>query len=123
MWIRDVPTCPQARYPFFASDGIPGRGDGRGRIDRPSETKVVNAAVVDNGGVHVMEAAVCPLCGASGRVRYGELRDRAWGAPGTWSFRGRCACRHLWLDSGPLCGGVGGPDAAVFKDGVGGGAS
>jgi len=62
----------------------------------------VNAAVLDNGGVHVVEAAACPLCGASGRVRYGQLRDRTWGAPGTWSFRECDACGHLWLDPRPV---------------------
>src|SRR2546429_9975253 len=83
---------------FFASGGISGRGDGRGRIDGPSETKVVNSPVLDNVGVHVVDAALCPLCGASGRVRYSQLRDRSWSAPGTWSFRGNVVSGHPWLD-------------------------
>src|SRR3989441_634128 len=103
---------------FFASDGIPGRGDGRGRIDGPSETNLVNAAVVDNGGVHVVEAAMCPLCGASGRVRYGQLRDRSWGAPGTWSFRECVACSHLWLDPCPIAEEIGRPYASYYTHGV-----
>src|SRR2546427_1390921 len=90
---------------FFASDGIPGRGDSRGRIDGPSETKVVNAAVVDNGGVHVMEAAVCPLCGASGRVRYGELRDRSWGGARHVVVPGVCRMQSPLVGSVPHCRG------------------
>ena len=78
----------------------------------------MNAAVVDNGGVHVVEAAVCPLCGASGRVRYGQLRDRSWGAPGTWSFRECVACSHLWLDPCPIAEEIGRPYASYYTHGV-----
>src|SRR5438093_674807 len=103
---------------FFASGGISGRGDGRGRIDGPSETKVVNSPVLDNGGVHVVEAALCPLCGASGRVRYSQLRDRSWSAPGTWSFRECVACGHLWLDPCPVAEEIGRLYASYYTHGV-----
>ena len=103
---------------FFASGGIPGRGDGRSRINGPSETKVVNSPVVDNGGVRVVEAAACPLCGASGRVRYSQLRDRSWSAPGTWSFRECVACGHLWLDPCPVAEEIGRLYASYYTHGV-----
>src|SRR3989442_738635 len=103
---------------FFASGGIPGRGDGRSRINGPSETKVVNSPVVDNGGVRVVEAAACPLCGASGRVRYSQLRDRSWSAPGTWSFRECVACGHLWLDPCPIAEEIGRLYASYYTHGV-----
>ena len=103
---------------FFASGGIPGRGDGRSRINGPSETKVVNSSVVDNGGIRVVEAAACPLCGASGRVRYSQLRDRSWSAPGTWSFRECVACGHLWLDPCPVAEEIGRLYASYYTHGV-----
>jgi SAM-dependent methyltransferase len=46
----------------------------------------------------------CPLCGTAGRTRYEGLRDRLFGAPGTWGIRecGSGACGTLWLDPVPI---------------------
>ena len=78
----------------------------------------MNSPVVDNGGVHVVETALCPLCGASGRVRYSQLRDRSWSAPGTWSFRECIACGHLWLDPCPVAEEIGRLYASYYTHGV-----
>ncbi len=46
---------------------------------------------------------VCYLCGTSGEALYQGLKDRLFGAPGTWNFR-RCPnieCGLIWLDPMP----------------------
>lgn len=46
----------------------------------------------------------CPVCDSSGIEAYPELRDRLFGAPGSWRMA-RCtngACRIHWLDPAPL---------------------
>lgn len=45
----------------------------------------------------------CPVCGSVGRVRYDDLADRLFGAPGRWRLR-VCqapACATAWLDPAP----------------------
>src|SRR5207245_5692438 len=46
----------------------------------------------------------CALCGADGAGLYAKLRDRLFGADGTWGFL-RCPaprCGLIWLDPRPL---------------------
>jgi 2-polyprenyl-3-methyl-5-hydroxy-6-metoxy-1,4-benzoquinol methylase len=46
----------------------------------------------------------CFLCGAEGELLHEGLKDRLFGAPGTWNFK-RCpnpACELLWLDPIPV---------------------
>lgn len=45
----------------------------------------------------------CVVCGASGSVKYRDLTDRLFGAPGSWTFK-ECnapGCGTLWLDPRP----------------------
>ena len=47
---------------------------------------------------------VCPVCGSEGCEAYPALRDRLFGAPGTWRMS-RCVnskCGVFWLDPAPL---------------------
>lgn len=44
----------------------------------------------------------CPACGEPGSVRYQDLEDPVWDAPGQWSFRECPSCRTLWLDPQPV---------------------
>lgn len=46
----------------------------------------------------------CIVCGAPGDPLYADLRDRLFGAAGSWSFRrcGNAGCGLLWLDPMPL---------------------
>ncbi len=46
----------------------------------------------------------CPVCGNSGSEAYPALRDRLFGAPGTWRMVqcGNPACGIYWLDPAPL---------------------
>ena len=46
----------------------------------------------------------CIICKAQGIQKYHNLRDRLFGASGSWQIR-ECSnlfCRHLWLDPGPI---------------------
>jgi SAM-dependent methyltransferase len=45
----------------------------------------------------------CMLCGTSGAVLYGELRDRQYSAPGVWQLQqcGNSRCGLIWLDPEP----------------------
>ena len=63
--------------------------------------------VHEQGGVRVKDVPTCPLCGNSGEIRYRDLPDRSWNAPGLWSFRECRRCGHLWLDPQPLADDVG----------------
>jgi 2-polyprenyl-3-methyl-5-hydroxy-6-metoxy-1,4-benzoquinol methylase len=40
----------------------------------------------------------CALCGIDGEVRYEDLRDRLFGAPGAWRYRQCPRCALLWQD-------------------------
>ena len=46
---------------------------------------------------------LCPNCGSKGRKIHGDLRDRLFGAPGTWQME-RCenaTCDTCWLNPAP----------------------
>lgn len=45
----------------------------------------------------------CVLCAADGQTLYEDLRDRLFGAPGTWTMKrcGNAKCGLLWLDPMP----------------------
>ena len=45
----------------------------------------------------------CVVCGREGEVKYRDLPDRLFGAPGMWNFRkcGDPGCGALWLDPRP----------------------
>lgn len=56
-----------------------------------------------NEGIRVQEARRCLLCHAEGALLYHGLRDRLFGAPGTWALI-QCMnplCRLTWLDPRP----------------------
>jgi SAM-dependent methyltransferase len=71
----------------------------------------VNMSVVaDNLGVaHQAQAMAvesqprCVVCGHDGAIRYDDLSDRIFGAPGRWRIRacGNPGCGSLWLDPRP----------------------
>lgn len=53
--------------------------------------------------LRTIERPYCPVCGGTGRVRYEDLEDRLFGAPGRWRMR-ECklaGCASLWLDPAP----------------------
>ena len=53
--------------------------------------------------IRTIAVPACILCGTQGAPLYSGLRDRLFGAPGTWNVR-RCAngrCGLLWLDPMP----------------------
>jgi 2-polyprenyl-3-methyl-5-hydroxy-6-metoxy-1,4-benzoquinol methylase len=79
---------------------------------------VVSSTVRDNDGIRVQEAASCPLCGGSGRIRYDRLRDRSWNVSGIWSFRECNECGHLWLDPRPIGEDIGRLYASYYTHGV-----
>lgn len=57
-----------------------------------------------NEGIGVHEARRCLLCGSAGAPLYHGLRDRLFGAPGTWALM-QCTnpmCRLVWLDPRPV---------------------
>jgi 2-polyprenyl-3-methyl-5-hydroxy-6-metoxy-1,4-benzoquinol methylase len=50
-----------------------------------------------------MDLHACPLCGVSGELVYQGLKDRIFGAPGSWNLR-KCqeaACGVIWMDPRP----------------------
>src|SRR5262249_20209517 len=56
-----------------------------------------------NEGIEVRSVATCYLCGTEGYELYRGLRDRLFGAPGSWDLR-RCPnskCGLIWLDPMP----------------------
>lgn len=70
--------------------------------------------VRSNEGVRVVDKRWCLLCGSEGTVYYSGLRDRLYGAPGTWNFR-KCSnpsCGLVWLDPMPLEDDIG----QLYKD-------
>jgi SAM-dependent methyltransferase len=65
--------------------------------------------MIDNEGVTCVPAPTCAECGREGQVLHRDLRDRLFGAPGTWSIR-RCTDRRCglgWIDPMPLATEVG----------------
>ncbi len=64
-------------------------------------------ALLDQQSSDQIRSRPCPkcfVCGAEGELLYEGLKDRLFGAPGTWNLK-RCpnpACRSLWLDPMPV---------------------
>ena len=58
--------------------------------------------VCENEGVRVQEAPTCYFCGVEGQSLYSGLRDRLFGAPGTWDLRCCPSCGLVWLDPQPI---------------------
>ncbi len=54
--------------------------------------------------IRTIRRPACFLCGSEGKVRYTNLVDRLFNAPGTWVLKECCgpACGLLWLDPTPL---------------------
>jgi 2-polyprenyl-3-methyl-5-hydroxy-6-metoxy-1,4-benzoquinol methylase len=52
--------------------------------------------------METVSVPVCPVCGATGAVRYRDLPDRLFGTSGLWSYRSCTeACGTFWLDPVP----------------------
>jgi 2-polyprenyl-3-methyl-5-hydroxy-6-metoxy-1,4-benzoquinol methylase len=56
----------------------------------------------DNEGIRVEEVTICSWCGEQGQILYGALRDRLFGAPGTWSLFECRGCGLVWLNPRPV---------------------
>src|SRR6266851_1215282 len=52
-------------------------------------------------GVRVLPAPTCYLCARQGVPIYARLRDRLFGAPGSWGLLGCNSCGLVWLDPRP----------------------
>jgi len=61
----------------------------------------------ENEGIHVSEARYCLLCGCEGTLLYAGLRDRLFGAPGSWSLMRCPECQLVWLNPQPTPDDVG----------------
>ena len=61
-----------------------------------------------NEGIRVQEIPFCPLCVSKGTLLYDNLRDRLFGAPGTWSLMRCPECGLVWLNPQPFPDDVGG---------------
>ncbi len=59
-------------------------------------------ASADPAPVRTEAHPACPLCGTTGRVVHGSVRDRAHNVPGTWSIRACQQCQIGWLDPQPI---------------------
>lgn len=57
------------------------------------------SAVVHN--LLTVRVPECPFCNRRGEIRYAELKDSLWSAPGKWSYRICARCGILWLDPRP----------------------
>ena len=87
---------------FLVSGGFPDIADVRGgQAEVLARVGLLKAAVEERGGVRANEVPMCPLCGNPGDLKYRDLSDRSWGAPGLWNFRECRRCGHLWLDPQP----------------------
>lgn len=64
-------------------------------------------AVHENEGIQTQEVPTCPLSGDRGEVLYPGLRDRLFGAPGTWNLLRCPKCGLVWLSPRPLLQDVG----------------
>lgn len=60
-----------------------------------------------NEGIQVEEVETCLLCRAQGVPRYGELRDRLFGAAGIWSILSCPNCGLSWLSPRPAPSDIG----------------
>src|SRR6266704_1166900 len=55
-----------------------------------------------NEEIQVKEVKSCHICRAPGDLRYSEMRDKLFGAPGVWSINYCPACDFCWLDPQPI---------------------
>jgi 2-polyprenyl-3-methyl-5-hydroxy-6-metoxy-1,4-benzoquinol methylase len=55
------------------------------------------------GQLRTISRPSCMLCGTTGAVLYGELRDRLFSVPGVWQLKqcGNLDCGLVWLDPQP----------------------
>lgn len=60
------------------------------------------SAIHYNEGVRVQTAPVCFLCRTPGQALYTGLRDRLFGAPGSWNLLQCPACGLVWLNPRPI---------------------
>lgn len=67
----------------------------------------ITSAEARNEGIATEEVAECLLCGARGTTLHAELRDRVFGAPGTWRMAECRRCELAWLDPRPTPGDIG----------------
>lgn len=56
----------------------------------------------ENKRICIQEARFCRLCRCKGIVLYQDLRDRLFGAPGTWSLMRCPRCSLVWLNPRPI---------------------
>lgn len=64
-------------------------------------------AVHENEGIRVQVVLACSLCGDEGKILYQNLRDRLFGAPGTWNLVRCPGCGLVWLNPRPLSEDIG----------------
>lgn len=60
-----------------------------------------------NEGIHVQAAQSCLLCGSEGILLYQDLRDRLFGAIGTWTLLRCPKCGLVWLNPRPILNDIG----------------
>ena len=60
-----------------------------------------------NTEIRTQPALDCPLCGASGKTLYAEMRDRSYAAPGVWNLRECETCGAVWLNPQPVAADIG----------------
>ncbi|MFZ6017578.1 MAG: class I SAM-dependent methyltransferase [Nitrospirota bacterium] len=67
----------------------------------------IGHAVKENEGIRVQEARSCLLSNNEGILLYQNLRDRLFGAPGTWALMQCPKCRLVWLSPRPVPADIG----------------
>jgi 2-polyprenyl-3-methyl-5-hydroxy-6-metoxy-1,4-benzoquinol methylase len=74
----------------------------------------------DQDQMHTESQPSCVVCGASGVVKYKDLTDRLFGAPGTWTMKECSAtgCGTLWLDPRPTMADIGKAYENYYTHGV-----
>ncbi len=55
-----------------------------------------------NEGIKVSSIENCPVCNKEGKILYQNLKDRLFGAPGTWSLMYCADCDIAWLNPMPI---------------------
>lgn len=65
-------------------------------VERISEIEII-----ENEGVHVIEARYCLLCGEQGTLLHAHQRDRLFGVPGKWGLMRCPRCQLVWLNPQP----------------------
>lgn len=57
--------------------------------------------MIENEGIRAEYAHSCLLCGSEGALLYSGLRDRLFGAPGSWALMQCPKCQLVWLNPQP----------------------